>query len=302
MDGIRWIKLQTDIFENDKMIAIENMPEGDTMLVIWLKLIALAGKCNMDGMIYIASEVPYTEQLLSQVFHRPLNIIQLALRTFVHFHMIEIIDDVICVSNWAKYQNIDGMEKVREQNRIRASRYRERQKMLEAGENNVTVTHGVTQNNGTEEDKEKEKEEDIILSTKQKDEQKTEEKPQVEEEEPKKKRNVYRTIDDVPTKYLKVLDKHGISGALREAYLYFIFMRIKTNNANFTEHALDLTINKANKFYPDDVEKQIACINQSIEHGWLTLYELKNNNNGQRKNWANHNDVDDNPWSGVEHL
>jgi chromosomal replication initiator protein len=45
--------------------------------------------------------------MLATVFNRPLTTIQLALRTFEEFGMIEIVNDVIHVSNWEKYQNVD---------------------------------------------------------------------------------------------------------------------------------------------------------------------------------------------------
>jgi hypothetical protein len=80
--------------------------------------------------------------MLATVFNRPLTTIQLALNTFEKFGMIEVVDDVIQLSNWEKYQNVDGLEKIREQNRIRVARHRERKKLECNVTSNVTVTHG----------------------------------------------------------------------------------------------------------------------------------------------------------------
>ena len=60
--------------------------------------------------------------------------------------MIEIVNDLIMVSNWEKYQSVDGMDKIREQNRLRKQKSRERQRLLSANhdessrDGHVTVT------------------------------------------------------------------------------------------------------------------------------------------------------------------
>ena len=111
MAEVKWIKIMTDMFDNRKIKQIETLPEGDAIIVIWVKLLCLAGNINDKGMIYLTSEIPYTEQMLSIQFNRPFPVIQLALRTFQNFKMIDIIDDILQISSWEKYQNVEGMEK-----------------------------------------------------------------------------------------------------------------------------------------------------------------------------------------------
>jgi hypothetical protein len=80
-----------------------------------------------------------------------LNVLKLALRTFVQFSMIEIIEDVYSISSWERYQNVAGLDKIREQNRIRQARFKENQKMLSDNVNsNVTDNEEITQGNATE--------------------------------------------------------------------------------------------------------------------------------------------------------
>lgn len=153
MDEIRWIKIVTNVFDNRKIKMIEAMPEGDAILIVWFKILTLAGQINDGGLVYFTKDIPYTEQLLATQFNRPISIIQLALVTFERLGMIEVTDNLIMVSNWEKYQNVDGMEKVREQNRIRQSKYREKQKLLAS---NVTGNVTVTLSNGAEKEIEKE--------------------------------------------------------------------------------------------------------------------------------------------------
>ena len=151
MSEVKWIKIATDIFDNQKIKVIESMPDGDAIIVIWFKILMLAGNVNDGGNVYFTKDIPYTEQMLSTVFNRPLTTIQLALNTFEKFGMIEVVDDIIQVSNWEKYQNVNGLDKIREQNRIRVARHREKKKL----ECNVTCNANVTQSNAIEEDKEK---------------------------------------------------------------------------------------------------------------------------------------------------
>lgn len=143
MSDVKWIKIVTDIFDNKKIRMIESMPDGDSIIVIWLKILILAGNINDSGYMYFTKDIPYTEQMLATIFNRPLTTVQLALDTFEKFGMIEIVDDIIHVSNWEKYQNVEGMEKIREQTRKRVERYRERKKL----ECNVTSNDTVTQSN-----------------------------------------------------------------------------------------------------------------------------------------------------------
>jgi len=93
--------------------------------------------------------------MLSVQFGRPLPTIQLALQTFESYGMIEVVDDILKISNWEKYQNIEGMEKIREQNRIRQKNWYDRQKALP----NATPNVSITESNATDIDKNKNKKE-----------------------------------------------------------------------------------------------------------------------------------------------
>ena len=147
MADIKWIKITTDMFDNRKIRQIEALPDGDAIIVIWVKLICLAGSINDGGYVYFTKEIPYTDQTLSTQFNRPLHTIQLALQTFRQFNMIEIVDGILKISNWEKYQNIDGMEKIREQNRIRQKKWYGKQKQLTNVRTNVRTNVTVTQPN-----------------------------------------------------------------------------------------------------------------------------------------------------------
>ncbi|EIW2093272.1 phage replisome organizer N-terminal domain-containing protein [Enterococcus faecalis] len=156
MAEISWIKLKTTMFDDEKIKLIQSMPEADAILVIWIRLLVLAGKTNDEGLIYIQRNMPYTEEMLATLFSKPVNVVRLALMTLQQFNMIDLNEDgLIAIENWDKHQNIEGMEKVRLKNAERVRKHRERKKQ-QALENknsgNVTCNVTVTDCNGTDKD------------------------------------------------------------------------------------------------------------------------------------------------------
>lgn len=155
MADIRWIKITTDIFDDEKILLIETLPDGDALIVIWFKILCLAGKQNNNGVFMLNDRIPFTDEMLATIFRRPIQTVRFALDTFESFGMIETIDGIITIPNWEKHQNVDGMEKIREQNRIRKQNQRAREKLLL--ECHVTSRDRHAIDKDKEEDKEKKK-------------------------------------------------------------------------------------------------------------------------------------------------
>ena len=154
MSDVRWIKITTDIFDDEKIQLIESMPEGDTLIVIWFKLLVLADKQNYSGVLALGDKIFYTEEMLTTVFRRKATTVKLALKTFERFSMIAFVDGAVTIPNWEKHQNIDGLEKIRQQTRERVTRFRQKQKAVVNDkeqlklECNVTEALLVTDGNG----------------------------------------------------------------------------------------------------------------------------------------------------------
>lgn len=147
MPDVKWIKLSTNMFEDEKIRLIEQMPDADTILVIWVKLLSQAGKTNASGYIYLNENIPYTDEMLATIFNRPLGTIRLALETFKSFGMIEIDEySFLSIANWEKHQNIEGLEKIRQQTRERVAKHRESKKLQQP----KNVTENVTLRNATD--------------------------------------------------------------------------------------------------------------------------------------------------------
>lgn len=158
MGEVKWIKVSTEMFESNRKIKqIELMPEGDTILVIWLKLLLLAGNVNDGGAIYLTPEIPYTDEMLANELRRPITTVRMALSVFEKFGMIEIIDDILHLSSWEKYQNTDRLAEIREYNRIAKQKSRAKQKQLECV-NDMSMTSQPCQDIEEEKEEDKEKE------------------------------------------------------------------------------------------------------------------------------------------------
>lgn len=133
MAEVKWIKIVTDIFDDEKILLVETLPEADSIIVIWFKLLCLAGKQNNKGVFMMNDKIPYTEKMLATIFRRKETTIQLALQTFENFGMIEIVNGVITIPNWSKHQNFDKIEKNNEYMRNYMREYRAKQKLLTQG-------------------------------------------------------------------------------------------------------------------------------------------------------------------------
>lgn len=125
---VKWIKICSDIFDDEKIMLIENLPSADSIIVIWFKLLCLAGKNNNSGVFILNDKIAYTDEMLATVFRRDINTVRLALKTFENYGMIEIVSGVYTIPNWGKYQNLDKIEQKSQYMRNYMQEYRKKQK------------------------------------------------------------------------------------------------------------------------------------------------------------------------------
>ena len=167
MADVKWIKITTDIFDDEKILLIESLPDSYAIITVWFKLLCLAGKQNNSG-VFMMGQIAYTDKMLATIFRMKESTVTMALKTFESFGMIEIIDGVITIPNWEKHQSLDKFELAKEKTRQRVARHREKQKLLAEcnADGNVTVTQSNA--NRIEEDKDKEEDKDNSIETKRK--------------------------------------------------------------------------------------------------------------------------------------
>ena len=166
MAEIKWVKITTDMFDNRKIKHLRKLPEGNNIVLIWVMLLTMAGRCNAGGMIFLTENIPYTPKMLADELGFEENTVKLALQMLEQFNMITTQHGRFAIAGWEEYQNIEGLDKIREQNRLRKAAQRARQKAAlpppeQSRDSHGTVTDGHATDKDKEEDKESDKEERI---------------------------------------------------------------------------------------------------------------------------------------------
>lgn len=159
MAEVKWIKITTDMFDNRKIKHLRRLPEGNNIVLIWVMLLTMAGRCNANGMIFLTENIPYTHKMLADELDFEESTVKLALTVLEQLNMVVMDRGYFAIAGWNDHQNVEGMDKIREQNRIRQANYKAKQKLLQSNvSGNVSGNVTVTLSNATEEDIEEEKE------------------------------------------------------------------------------------------------------------------------------------------------
>ncbi len=161
MAEVKWIKITTDVFDDEKILLIESLPDAYSIIVIWFKLLCLAGKQNNSG-VFMMGQMPYTDKMLATIFRMKESTVTMALQTFEQFGMVEIIDGVITIPNWNKHQTLDAYEKKKERDRVYQQERRAAQRALvqKSSDSQATQSSYVAI---SEEDKEEDKEKELDI-------------------------------------------------------------------------------------------------------------------------------------------
>jgi predicted phage replisome organizer len=167
---VKWIKLIVGMFDGMSFKKIKKAKIGgesfrDKLTAVWFELLDFAGKCNHNGAFIDSREIPFVELSdIAMMIDREEDELELCMAFFINEGMISIVDDVYMLSTWSEYQNTDGLDKIREQNRLRQAKFKQKQKLLQSGNvtDNVTVTQGNATDIDIEEDKEREEDNNIL--------------------------------------------------------------------------------------------------------------------------------------------
>lgn len=165
MSEVKWIKITTDMFDNRKIKHLRRLPDGNNIVLIWVMLLTMAGRCNAGGMIFLTENIPYTPKMLADELNFEESTVRLALEALERLGMVLTDGGSLSIAGWEEHQNIDGLDRIREQTRKRVAKCREKQAQL--AECNATCNATVTPCNAIdiEEDKDKEIEKDNITSS-----------------------------------------------------------------------------------------------------------------------------------------
>ena len=240
MADVKWVKLTTDMFDNRKIKHLRKLPDGNNIVLIWVMLLTMAGRCNSGGMIFLTENIPYTPKMLADELGFEENTVILALQALENLNMIITDNGFFAIAGWEEYQNTDRLAEIREYNRLAQQKARAKKALLADVNDNVndkSMTSQRCQDTDIEKEKEKEKR--------------------------KKKESSYDEI-------LSSIE----SDDLRGLYLEYIKMR-KMIKAPMTDRALTMLINKVNELEPNSLENQKRLLETAIMNNWKSVYPLK---------------------------
>ncbi len=256
MADVKWIRINTDMFDNSKIKYLRTLPEGNNIILIWVMLLAKAGKCNSNGYIFLTENIPYTPEILAAEFDFEISIINLALGALSRLNMILQSEETLFITGWEEHQNVEGLEKIREQTRRRVAKCREKQKFLPS---NATCNVTVTESNATDKEREEERERE-------------EDKNNIKKEKRK-------------TEFDLLIESYTDDLQLRNTIYEFIKMR-KAIRSPMTSNALKLMLGKLDKLSLNDDSPniRIAMLEQSIMNSWKGIFELKTDTGYKKTN------------------
>ena len=175
---LKWIRLNIDMFDNRKIKYIRTMPEGNNIVLIWVMLLTMAGRCNDSGKIYLTESIPYTIPMLAGELGFEQSTVELALTILKRLNMVCEEDGCFTIEGWEEHQSIEKMEELRDQNRQRQQRWRDRRKAEkeqaalppppeneDVNDSNVTNNVMSRGNNAIEEEEEREREKESSSSS-----------------------------------------------------------------------------------------------------------------------------------------
>ena len=255
MAEVKWIKITTDIFDDEKILLIESLPDSYAIITVWFKLLCLAGKQNNSG-VFMMGQIAYTDNMLATIFRMKESTVTMALQTFKQFGMVEIVDGVITIPNWNKHQSLDAYEKKKERDRLYQAERRAAQKALieQSSDSNATQSSYVAVS-----DKEIEKEEDI------------------EEDKKSKRETAHTLLERLAPEYILVMDNHAELYAKVKEWIKYKMERKEAYKEQGMKALLRQIENNALTYGDAAV---CSLIEDSMSNGWkgIIFDRLKNPN------------------------
>ncbi|MBE6730516.1 MAG: hypothetical protein E7564_02365 [Ruminococcaceae bacterium] len=141
MNKVAWLKIPTDFFEKPTVKRMISEKNGDKAVLLLILLNIYAGETNDKGLVYLTEKIPYETKDFASSLGQTVNAVKNSLELLTKYGEIEIYEDgKILVTAFSEEQNIDALDKYKEQNRNRMRKWREKKKN-QLKESDVTVTN-----------------------------------------------------------------------------------------------------------------------------------------------------------------
>ena len=156
--------MNVDMFDNRKIKHIRKLPAGNEVVLIWVMLLTLAGRCNAGGMIFLTENIPYNAKMLADELDFEEATVKLALDALETLGMICTNDaGFMQIPGWEAHQNVESMDRIRESKRLAQARWRAKKAAAIESRKNVESTVDASTVDSTRisvDDAEEEKEEE----------------------------------------------------------------------------------------------------------------------------------------------
>lgn len=246
-----YIKLQENFFERDEILMLESIENGYLYSNILLKLYLKSLK--NDGRLMFNNLIPYTPEILAKTLRHNVDVVRTALKLFVQFGLIEILDNGAIYMN--DIQNFIG------ESSTEADRKREWRRKIDMEK--LQLTGQMSDECPSIQDKcpdisppEIEKEKDLEIEQEQ----------DLDIKSNKKKKGTVKTVFEDYT-----------GGELLNVLMEFAEMR-KAINAKLTPRAAQMICNKLDTLADNDIDK-IKIVENSIMNSWKGIFALKQDSN-----------------------
>lgn len=128
----KWIKTYVNTYDDTPSKMIDANENRDAIHYIRGRLLALAGKVNRNGELYMTETKPYTIKTLAIEFNRDFEVVKEAIKVLKSLDVIEITENrTFKISDWEIEQNVEGLERIRKQTNERVARHRAAKKAAE---------------------------------------------------------------------------------------------------------------------------------------------------------------------------
>ena len=141
MAEVKWIKLRVGMFDGMSFKKIKKEELRDKLTAVWFELMDFAGRCNHDGAFMSVREV-YKVSDIAIMLDRSEEEVRMCIEYFIKEEMVSLEDDMYMLSNWGDYQNTEGLEKIKQQNRERQKKFRDKQRKKFIQNENICVYCG----------------------------------------------------------------------------------------------------------------------------------------------------------------
>ena len=237
-----WLKLQVGFFQELIIKQLRTLPEGDSIVLLYLKLLLKA--INTEGIIYYQNILPSLDEEIALDTGEKPALVKLTISALCQYHAAVFLDD-----QSLQLLYLEDMVGSESASASRVRNHRANQKLIkekeqEALQCNETVTEGNTI--------------EFSCSTEIENSQKEEKKPK-EEGEPE--------IEDILSYFADTV--------LNSMFLSYLEYR-KENGKEVKGKAIGYCIDKLESLSNSPAE-QVAIIKQTIQNGWTDFFPLKRN-------------------------